>query len=74
MARAFGDFCLKDYDLFSTTQIWDVMTNDEVINIVASVRQRSTSAKLLKKYVVSLWRTRHPGCRIDDCAVVCLFL
>ncbi|CAN1134332.1 Probable protein phosphatase 2C 65 [Linum perenne] len=93
MARAFGDFCLKDYGLISTPQvfyrrltnndefvvlatdgIWDVLTNDEVINIVASARQRSMAAKLLIKYAVSLWRTRHPGCRIDDCAVVCLFL
>ncbi|CAN0927892.1 Probable protein phosphatase 2C 65 [Linum grandiflorum] len=93
MARAFGDFCLKDYGLISTPQvsyrrltsndefvvlatdgIWDVLTNDEVINIVASARQRSMAAKLLIKYAVRLWRTRHPGCRIDDCAVVCLFL
>ncbi|CAN1142119.1 Probable protein phosphatase 2C 65 [Linum perenne] len=93
MARAFGDFCLKDYGLISTPQvsyrcltdddefvvlatdgIWDVLTNDEVVNIVASARKRSMAAKLLVKYAVRLWRTRYPSCRIDDCAVVCLFL
>ncbi|CAN0879635.1 Probable protein phosphatase 2C 65 [Linum grandiflorum] len=93
MARAFGDFCLKDYGLISTPQvsyrnltnddefivlatdgIWDVLTNDEVVNIVASARKRSMAAKLLVKYAVRIWRTRHPNCRIDDCAVVCLFL
>ncbi|CAI0424059.1 unnamed protein product [Linum tenue] len=93
MARAFGDFCLKDYGLISTPEvsyrrltnndefvvlatdgIWDVLTNEEVINIVASARKRSMAAKLLVKYAVNMWRTRHPGSRIDDCAVVCLFL
>ncbi|CAI0474816.1 unnamed protein product [Linum tenue] len=93
MARAFGDFCLKDYGLISTPEvsyrrltnkdefvvlatdgIWDVLTNEEVINIVASARKRSMAAKLLVKYAVRMWRMRHPGSRIDDCAVVCLFL
>ncbi|KAG8647821.1 hypothetical protein MANES_09G112400v8 [Manihot esculenta] len=93
MARAFGDFCLKDYGLISipevsfrrltkndefvvlaTDGIWDVLSNYDVIRIVASARKRSLAAKMLVKYAVRAWKTKYPGCRVDDCAAVCLFL
>ncbi|EEF35718.1 protein phosphatase-2c, putative [Ricinus communis] len=93
MARAFGDFCLKDYGLISTPEvsyrrltnkdefvvlatdgIWDVLSNYDVIRIVASARKRSMAAKMLIKYAVRAWRNKYPGCRVDDCAVICLFL
>ncbi|XP_017976283.1 PREDICTED: LOW QUALITY PROTEIN: probable protein phosphatase 2C 65 [Theobroma cacao] len=93
MARAFGDFCLKDHGLSSIPQVsyrrltskdefvvlatdgvWDVLTNNEVIRIVASVKKRSIAAKLLVYYAVQTWRTKYPGSKVDDCAVVCLFL
>ncbi|XP_050215263.1 probable protein phosphatase 2C 65 [Mercurialis annua] len=93
MARAFGDFCLKDYGLISTPEvsyrrltkndefvvlatdgIWDVLSNYDVIRIVASARKRSMAAKMLIKYAVRAWRSKYPGCRVDDCAVICLFL
>ncbi|KAI4353474.1 hypothetical protein L6164_002422 [Bauhinia variegata] len=93
MSRAFGDFCLKDYGLISTpdvfyrklTQkdefvvlatdgIWDVLNNTEVINIVASAPKRSIAAKMLVKHAVRAWACKYPNARVDDCAVVCLFL
>ncbi|XP_021908737.1 probable protein phosphatase 2C 65 [Carica papaya] len=92
MARAFGDFCLKDYGLIScpeishrkltandefvvlaTDGIWDVMSNQEVIKIVSSVKDRSTAAKTLVSFAVRTWRSKFPCSRIDDCAVICLF-
>ncbi|KAL3536577.1 hypothetical protein ACH5RR_005038 [Cinchona calisaya] len=92
MARAFGDFCLKDFGLISTPEIfyrkltekdefvvlatdgiWDVLSNNEVIRIVASARKRSTAAKLLVDRAVRAWRYKYPRSKIDDCAVVCLF-
>ncbi|OWM81667.1 probable protein phosphatase 2C 73 [Punica granatum] len=92
MARAFGDFCLKDYGLISqpdlsyrkimpsdefvvlaTDGIWDVLTNNEVIKVVSSVRTRSLAAKVLVARAVRAWRTKYPGYKIDDCAVICLF-
>ncbi|KAL8517158.1 hypothetical protein ACS0TY_015393 [Phlomoides rotata] len=92
MARAFGDFCLKDYGLISTPQvsyrqltdkdefvvlatdgIWDALSNDEVIRIVASARDRSTAARLLVETAVRAWRYKYPRSKTDDCAVVCLF-
>ncbi|KAJ8753800.1 hypothetical protein K2173_000054 [Erythroxylum novogranatense] len=93
MARAFGDFCLKEYGLISvpevsyrritnrdefvvmaTDGIWDVLTNNDVIKIVASAKHRSMAAKMLVKHAVHAWRNRRPGSKVDDCAVVCLFL
>ncbi|MCD9560234.1 putative protein phosphatase 2C 33 [Datura stramonium] len=93
MARAFGDFCLKDFGLISvpeisyrrltgkdefivlaTDGIWDVLSNDEVVKIVASASARSSAARSLVESAVRAWRTKYPTSKVDDCAVVCLFL
>jgi len=92
MARAFGDFCLKDFGLISTPEvtyrkltqrdefvvlatdgIWDVLSNSEVVRIVASAKKRSLAAKLLVDQAVRAWRYKYPSAKIDDCAVICLF-
>ncbi|KAI4342872.1 hypothetical protein MLD38_027438 [Melastoma candidum] len=93
MARAFGDFCLKDFGLISvpevsrrqltekdefiilaTDGVWDVLSNEEVVDIVASAPSRSSTAKALVESAVRAWKHKHPTSKIDDCAVVCLFL
>ncbi|XXG79711.1 hypothetical protein AAC387_Pa09g0725 [Persea americana] len=93
MARAFGDFCLKDFGLISkpeisyrrltnkdefivlaTDGIWDVLSNKEVVDIVASAPARSSAARTLVQTAVRAWRCKHPTSKVDDCAVVCLFL
>ncbi|XP_047317264.1 probable protein phosphatase 2C 52 [Impatiens glandulifera] len=93
MARAFGDFCLKDYGVISTPEfyhrvlneqdefvvlasdgVWDVLSNEEVANIVASVPNRSSAAKTVVESAAREWKTKYPTSKMDDCAVVCLFL
>ncbi|XP_042418481.1 probable protein phosphatase 2C 33 isoform X1 [Zingiber officinale] len=93
MARAFGDFCLKDFGLISvpevsyrlitenddfivlaTDGVWDVLSNNEVISIVASAHERSSAARFLVESAVRAWKSKYPASKIDDCAVVCLFL
>ncbi|KAL6346431.1 hypothetical protein AAG906_033227 [Vitis piasezkii] len=93
MARAFGDFCLKDFGLISVPEIsyrrlsekdefvvlatdgvWDVLSNKEVVDIVASASSRSTAARTLVETAVRAWRLKYPTSKVDDCAVVCLFL
>ncbi|MQM01784.1 hypothetical protein Taro_034541 [Colocasia esculenta] len=93
MARAFGDFCLKDYGLISvpdvsyrrlterdefivlaTDGVWDVLSNKEVVDVVASAPSRATAARALVDTAVRAWRLKFPTSKIDDCAVVCLFL
>lgn len=93
MARAFGDFCLKDFGLISVPDIfyrrltendqfivlasdgiWDVLTNREVVDIVASAESRSCAARAVVEAAVRSWKYRYPTSKVDDCAVVCLFL
>ncbi|KAK7295194.1 hypothetical protein RJT34_18099 [Clitoria ternatea] len=93
MARAFGDFCLKDFGLISvpevsyrrltekdefivlaTDGIWDVLSNKEVVDIIAAAPRRSTAARSLVETAVRAWRYKYPTSKVDDCAVVCLFL
>lgn len=93
MARAFGDFCLKDYGLISvpdisyreltekdefvvlaTDGIWDVLSNKDVVDIVSAAPTRSTAARALVDCAVRTWRLKFPTSKIDDCAVVVLFL
>lgn len=91
MARAFGDFCLKDFGLISvpdisyhrlseqdqfvvlaTDGVWDVLSNKQVVDIVASA-PRSSAAKVLVESAVQAWRTKLPTSNPDDCSAVCLF-
>ncbi|KAM0870649.1 hypothetical protein ACQ4PT_039880 [Festuca glaucescens] len=93
MARAFGDFCLKDYGVISVPDffhwsltdkdqfvilasdgVWDVLSNQEAVDIVASSPSRSKAARTLVEAANREWKTKYPTSRTDDCAVVCLYL
>ncbi|KAF8038470.1 hypothetical protein BT93_B1111 [Corymbia citriodora subsp. variegata] len=93
MARAFGDFCLKNFGLISvpdlsclclsekdefivlaTDGIWDVLSNKEVVEIIASAPARSSASRALVEHAVRAWRHKYPTSKVDDCAAVCLFL
>ncbi|CAL9754609.1 unnamed protein product [Musa acuminata subsp. burmannicoides] len=93
MARAFGDFCLKDYGLISVPEIsyrhltekdefivlatdgvWDVLSNKEVVDIVVSAPTRSSAARAVVDCAVREWQHKFPTSKVDDCAVICLFL
>ncbi|KAJ8749304.1 hypothetical protein K2173_018786 [Erythroxylum novogranatense] len=93
MARAFGDFCLKDYGVISIPEIshrllterdqfivlasdgvWDVLSNEEVVEIVSSAPTRSSAARILVDSAAHEWKLKYPTSKMDDCAVVCLFL
>ena len=55
-------------------QVWDALTNAEVVKIVASAKRRSSAAKLVVSRAVRAWKCKYPCSKVDDCAVVCLFL
>ncbi|KAI7732563.1 hypothetical protein M8C21_024169 [Ambrosia artemisiifolia] len=93
MARAFGDFCLKEYGVISVPEfshrvltdrdkfivlasdgIWDVLSNEDVIDIVSSASTRSAAARTLVDSAAREWKTKYPTSKMDDCAVICLFL
>ncbi|CAL9191470.1 unnamed protein product, partial [Musa hybrid cultivar] len=93
MARALGDFCLKNFGLISVPEIsyrcitekdefivlatdgvWDVLSNREVVKIVGTASARSSAARILVESAVRAWKLKYPTSKIDNCAVVCLFL
>ncbi|KAL3848878.1 hypothetical protein ACJIZ3_010760 [Penstemon smallii] len=93
MARAFGDFCLKEYGVISIPEfshrvltdkdkfvvlasdgVWDVLSNEEVVEIVSSAPTRSSAARILVDSAAREWKAKYPTSKMDDCAVVCLFL
>ncbi|GFS31804.1 protein phosphatase 2C family protein [Actinidia rufa] len=93
MARAFGDFCLKEYGVISIPEfshrtltesdkfivlasdgVWDVLSNEEVVEIVSSALTRSSAARLVVESAAREWKSKYLTSKMDDCAVVCLFL
>lgn len=54
--------------------MWDVLSNKEAVDIVASAPARSTAARALVDCATRAWRLKYPTSKNDDCAVVCLFL
>lgn len=50
-----------------------MLSNEEVVKVVAS-STRSSAAKALVETAVRAWKTKYPNSKVDDCAVVCLFL
>ncbi|XP_061337580.1 probable protein phosphatase 2C 52 [Gastrolobium bilobum] len=93
MARAFGDFCLKEYGVISIPEfshclltdrdqfivlasdgVWDVLSNEEVVEIVSSAPTRSSAARNVVDSAAREWKLKYPTSKMDDCAVVCLFL
>ncbi|KAK1371278.1 PPM-type phosphatase domain-containing protein [Heracleum sosnowskyi] len=93
MARAFGDFCLKDYGVISIPEfshrtltesdkfivlasdgVWDVLSNEEVVEIISSAPTRSSAARILVDSAAREWKSKYPTSKMDDCAVVCLYL
>lgn len=55
-------------------QVWDVLCNDNVVKTVSSAPTRSSAARLLVEAAAREWKTKYPTSKMDDCAVVCLFL
>lgn len=93
MARALGDYCLKNFGVISepvityrrltrkdkfivlaTDGVWDVLSNEQVTEIVASESVKSLAAKAVVDAALCMWSYRYSTSRVDDCAVVCLFL
>lgn len=55
-------------------QVWDVLSNEEVVEIVSSAPSRSSAARILVDSAAREWKLKYPTSKMDDCAVVCLFL
>ncbi|CAH1432937.1 unnamed protein product [Lactuca virosa] len=64
---------LTDKDEFvvlATDGVWDVLTNNEVVKIVGSVRNRSMAARFLIDNAMRAWRHKYPSSKTDDCSEI----
>jgi hypothetical protein len=55
-------------------QIWDVLSNEEVMELIASAPTRATAAHTLVEGAIRVWQLKYPSAKIDDCAVACIYL
>ncbi|CAL1393316.1 unnamed protein product [Linum trigynum] len=60
--------------IMATDGVWDVVSNQEAVQIVSAVADRSKAAKCLVKAAMKAWRRRRRGIAMDDISAVCLFL
>ncbi|PIN08409.1 Serine/threonine protein phosphatase [Handroanthus impetiginosus] len=61
------------FAILATDGVWDVISNQEAVEIVASTAERAESAKILVEYAVSAWKQRGKNAVMDDISAVCLF-
>ncbi|CAN0914133.1 Probable protein phosphatase 2C 73 [Linum grandiflorum] len=60
--------------IMATDGVWDVVSNQEAVQIVSSTPDRSKAAKCLVKAAAKAWRRKRKGIAMDDISAVCLFL
>jgi serine/threonine protein phosphatase PrpC len=58
--------------LFSS-QVWDVISNQAAMKIVASTLNREKAADRLVKCATHEWKLKRKGIAIDDISAICLF-
>ncbi|KAK1315634.1 putative protein phosphatase 2C 73 [Acorus calamus] len=59
--------------LMIVKQVWDVIPNEEAVQIVASAPDRGKAAKRLVECANRAWKRKRHGIAVDDCSAVCLF-
>lgn len=51
-----------------------MLSNEEVVEVVVSASSRASAARLVVDSASREWKLKYPTSKMDDCAVVCLFL
>ncbi|CAK7353052.1 unnamed protein product [Dovyalis caffra] len=54
--------------------VWDVLSNKEVVSIVAAADSEQGAAKAVVQAATAAWKRKFTSSKVDDCTVVCLFL
>ncbi|KAL4322120.1 hypothetical protein AHAS_Ahas14G0178700 [Arachis hypogaea] len=65
---------LPNLQVQAIREVWDVLSNEEVVEIVSSAPTRSSAARILVDAAAREWKLKYPTSKMNDCAVVCLFL
>lgn len=59
--------------ILATDGVWDVISNEEAIDVVSSTAERPKAAKRLVEQAVKAWNKKRRGIAMDDISAVCLF-
>ncbi|KAL6845010.1 hypothetical protein ACP4OV_025183 [Aristida adscensionis] len=59
--------------ILATDGVWDVISNDEAVQIVAATPVREKAAKRLVECAARAWKRKRRGIAADDCSAICLF-
>lgn len=59
--------------MFDGTKVWDVISNEEAVEIVSSTEDRGNSAKCLVKCAAHLWKKKRKEIAVDDISAIVLF-
>ncbi|GAA0171834.1 hypothetical protein LIER_25779 [Lithospermum erythrorhizon] len=54
-------------------KVWDVISNQEAVQIVSSTPNGAKSAKLLVECAVRAWKRKRRGIAMDDISAIVLF-
>lgn len=55
-------------------QVWDVVSNQEAVEIISTSLDRGKAAKKLVAHAVREWKRKRRGFAMDDISAICLFL
>ncbi|XP_061369340.1 probable protein phosphatase 2C 34 [Gastrolobium bilobum] len=59
--------------ILATDGVWDVISNQEAVKIVASTPHKEKAAQRLVKCAMHEWKRKRRGIAIDDISAICLF-
>ncbi|KAK7269391.1 hypothetical protein RIF29_22117 [Crotalaria pallida] len=59
--------------VLATDGVWDVISNQEAVDIVAKTQDRAKSAKRLVECAMHAWKRKRRGIAMDDISAICLF-